>query len=90
MGRLELDSDSGKLAKKSLDFRHYLCLKTPDHRRALTRMVLSGHSLVMERRRWKERGKPMVPPEAQMQVLSGLRSPSRIRPMPCFSVTTPS
>jgi hypothetical protein len=63
MGRLELDNDSGKLVKKSLDFRHYLRLKTPDHRRALTRMVLSGHSLAVERRRWKERGKPMVPRE---------------------------
>jgi hypothetical protein len=62
-GRLELDSDTGKLVKKSLDFRHYLRLKTPDHRRALTRMVLSGHSLAVERRRWKERGKPMVPRE---------------------------
>jgi hypothetical protein len=26
-GRLEFDSDSGKLVKKSLDFRHYLRLK---------------------------------------------------------------
>jgi hypothetical protein len=62
-GRLELDSDTGKLVKKSLDFRHYLRLKTTDHRHALTRMVLSGHSLAVERRRWKERGKPVVPRE---------------------------
>jgi hypothetical protein len=60
-GRLEFDSDTGKLVKKSPDFRHYLRVKTPDHRRALTRMVLSGHSLAVERRRWKERGKPLVP-----------------------------
>ncbi|KAJ7814947.1 hypothetical protein B0H14DRAFT_2309802, partial [Mycena olivaceomarginata] len=62
-GRLEMDSESGKLVKKSLDFRHYLRVKTPDHRRALTRMVLSSHSLAVERRRWTERGKPIVPRE---------------------------
>lgn len=39
-GRLELDSDTGKLVKKTLDFRHYLRVKTPDHRLALMRMVL--------------------------------------------------
>jgi hypothetical protein len=62
-GRLEVDSDTGKLVKKSLDFRHYLRVKTPDHRLALTRMVLSSHSLAVERRRWKERGKSIVPRE---------------------------
>jgi hypothetical protein len=62
-GRLEMDSESGKLVKKSLDFRHYLRVKTPDHRCALTRMVLSSHSLAVERRRWTERGKPIVPRE---------------------------
>ncbi|KAJ7714236.1 hypothetical protein B0H14DRAFT_2248657, partial [Mycena olivaceomarginata] len=61
VGRLEMDNDSQKLVKKSLDFRHYLRVKTADHRRPLTRMILSGHSLAVERRRWKERGKPIVP-----------------------------
>jgi hypothetical protein len=41
-GRLEMDS--GKLVKKSLAFRDYLRIASPDHRRALTKMVLSSHS----------------------------------------------
>ncbi|KAJ7714719.1 hypothetical protein B0H14DRAFT_2291101, partial [Mycena olivaceomarginata] len=43
--------------------RHYLRIKTSDHRRALTRMILSSHSLAVERCRWKERGKNVVPKE---------------------------
>ncbi|KAJ7833535.1 hypothetical protein B0H14DRAFT_2223978, partial [Mycena olivaceomarginata] len=61
-GRLERDT-TGKLVEKSLDFRRYLRIKTPDHRRALTRMVLSSPSLAVECRRWKERGKEIVPRE---------------------------
>jgi hypothetical protein len=34
--RLELDSDTRKLVKRSLDFRHYPRIKTSDHRHALT------------------------------------------------------
>jgi hypothetical protein len=63
VGRLEMDNDTGKLAKKALDFRHYLRVKTPEHRLALTRMVLSSHSLAVEHRKWKERGKDVVPRE---------------------------
>jgi hypothetical protein len=44
-------------------FRHYLRVKTPEYWRALTRMILSGHSLAIERQRWKERGKKIVPRE---------------------------
>ncbi|KAJ7728190.1 hypothetical protein B0H16DRAFT_1331097, partial [Mycena metata] len=62
-GSLEMDSESGKLVKKALDFRHYLRITSANHRRALTRMVLSCHSLAVERRRWKERRKPVVPRE---------------------------
>ncbi|KAJ7043799.1 hypothetical protein C8F04DRAFT_899217, partial [Mycena alexandri] len=61
VGRLEMEE--GKLVKKALDFRHYLRINSANHRRALTRMVLSSHSLAVERRRWKERGKPEVPQE---------------------------
>jgi hypothetical protein len=61
VGRLEMDSQSGILVKKSLDFRHYLRITSPEHRLALTKMVLSSHSLAIERRRWKERGKKIVP-----------------------------
>ncbi|KAJ7794805.1 hypothetical protein B0H14DRAFT_2392265, partial [Mycena olivaceomarginata] len=58
-GRLEMDS--GKLVKKSLAFRHYLRIASPEHRRAPTKMVLSSHCLAIERRWWKERGKDIVP-----------------------------
>jgi hypothetical protein len=61
VGRLEKDNDTGKLVKKSLDFRHYLRVKQPEHRKALTKLILSSHSLAVERRRWKERGKKVVP-----------------------------
>ncbi|KAJ7101519.1 hypothetical protein B0H15DRAFT_919803 [Mycena belliarum] len=63
VGRLEVDKESNKLIKKSVDFRHYLRVKSSAHRRALTKMILSGHSLAIERRRWKERGKRIVPRE---------------------------
>jgi hypothetical protein len=61
VGRLEKDKETGKLVKKSLDFRHYLRVKQPEHRKALTKMILSSHSLAVECRRWKERGKKVVP-----------------------------
>ncbi|KAJ7729200.1 hypothetical protein B0H16DRAFT_1237226, partial [Mycena metata] len=44
-------------------FHHYLRLRSAKHRRVLTRMVLSSHSLAAECRCWKERGKPIVPRE---------------------------
>ncbi|KAJ7787323.1 hypothetical protein B0H14DRAFT_2219353, partial [Mycena olivaceomarginata] len=61
VGRLEQDKDTGKLVKKSLDFRQYLRIKQPEHRKALTKLILSSHSLAVERRRWKDRGKKPVP-----------------------------
>ncbi|KAJ7862831.1 hypothetical protein B0H13DRAFT_1578713, partial [Mycena leptocephala] len=48
VGRLEKDNDTGKLVKKSLDFRHYLRVKQPEHRKALTKIILSSHSLAVE------------------------------------------
>ena len=63
VGRLEVDKDTEKLVKKSLDFRHYLRIKQPEHRKAITRLILSSHSLAVERRRWTERGKTIVPRE---------------------------
>ncbi|KAJ7050604.1 hypothetical protein C8F01DRAFT_1000384 [Mycena amicta] len=61
--RLEFDSAERKLRYTSLAFRHYLRVKTAAHRQALTRMILSSHSLAVERRRWTERRKPKVPRE---------------------------
>ncbi|KAJ6548598.1 hypothetical protein B0H19DRAFT_953126, partial [Mycena capillaripes] len=57
--RKEMDTNTNTLVKKSLDFRQYLRIASPEHRRALTK--ISGHSLAIERRRWKERGKKVVP-----------------------------
>ncbi|KAJ7763807.1 hypothetical protein B0H16DRAFT_1455060 [Mycena metata] len=34
VGRLEIDNETHRLVKKSLDYRHYLRVKTGDHRRA--------------------------------------------------------
>ncbi|KAJ7753258.1 hypothetical protein B0H16DRAFT_1216142, partial [Mycena metata] len=62
-GRLEMNFTTGKFVKKSLEFRHYLRLHSAKHRHALTRMVLSSHSLAVECRRWKERGKLIIPRE---------------------------
>ncbi|KAJ7061767.1 hypothetical protein C8F01DRAFT_987168 [Mycena amicta] len=61
--RLEWDSSDRKLRYQTLTFRHYLRVKTAAHRIALTRMILSCHSLAIERRRWKERRKDKVPRE---------------------------
>ncbi|KAJ7061775.1 hypothetical protein C8F01DRAFT_1083160 [Mycena amicta] len=58
--RLEWDSEEQKLRYQTLTFRHYLRVKTAAHRIALTRMILSSHSLAIERRRWKERRKDKV------------------------------
>ncbi|KAF8057159.1 hypothetical protein FPV67DRAFT_1677448 [Lyophyllum atratum] len=57
-GRLEMEGD--KLVKKVMSFRHYLRVKTPKHRKALTRLVLSCHDLAMERLRWGERRRDPV------------------------------
>ncbi|KAJ6463002.1 hypothetical protein C8R45DRAFT_841501, partial [Mycena sanguinolenta] len=51
----------GKWTKKVMAFRLYLRVKNPKHRKALTRAVLSGHALAMERMRWSERYKKKVP-----------------------------
>ncbi|KAJ7071673.1 hypothetical protein C8F01DRAFT_1047744 [Mycena amicta] len=61
--RIEFDEETSKLIKKPLFFRHYLRVTAPNHRVALTRFILSSHSLAIERRRWKERRKPEVPRE---------------------------
>ncbi|KAJ7150526.1 hypothetical protein C8R43DRAFT_887388 [Mycena crocata] len=61
VGRTERDKDTKRLVKKSLYFRHYLAIPQPEHRKALTQMILSSHSLAVERRRWTERRKKIVP-----------------------------
>ncbi|KAJ6564137.1 hypothetical protein B0H19DRAFT_1067729 [Mycena capillaripes] len=49
--RKKMDTKTNTLVKKSLDFRHYLRIASPENRRALTKMVLSGHSLATRCRR---------------------------------------
>ncbi|KAJ6553261.1 hypothetical protein B0H19DRAFT_949340, partial [Mycena capillaripes] len=84
-GRLEMDSERRILLKKSLDFRHYLRITSANHRRALTQMILSSHSLAVERRRWKERGKPEVPVNGGY--VGSVTPVLRTHPMRCFCVT---
>ncbi|KAJ7877409.1 hypothetical protein B0H14DRAFT_2159552, partial [Mycena olivaceomarginata] len=48
VGRLETDKETGKPVKKSLDFRHYLRIKQPEHRKSLTKLIVSSHSLAVE------------------------------------------
>ncbi|KAF8059047.1 hypothetical protein FPV67DRAFT_1521050 [Lyophyllum atratum] len=57
--RLEMDGD--RLVKKVMTFRHYLRVKAPSHRKALTHLVLSCHELAIERLRWSERRREPVP-----------------------------
>ncbi|KAJ7576581.1 hypothetical protein C8J56DRAFT_755974, partial [Mycena floridula] len=41
----------------------YLRVSNPQHRPAFVHVMLSGHALAIERMRWNERGKAMVPRE---------------------------
>ena len=44
-----------------MTFRHYLRVVVPNHRFAITRMLLSNHPLALERGRWAERDRPIIP-----------------------------
>ncbi|KAJ7159833.1 hypothetical protein C8R43DRAFT_880676 [Mycena crocata] len=59
--RLELVEK--KLVRKVLFFRHYLNVSNEKHRRALTKLLLSGHALASERMTWGERYHPESIPE---------------------------
>ncbi|CAA7260997.1 unnamed protein product [Cyclocybe aegerita] len=48
---------------KVLDFRHYLHVPNAAHRRAITQILLSSHSLALERLRWTEHRRPRIPRE---------------------------
>jgi hypothetical protein len=56
VGRKEIERK--KLVFRALAFRHYLRVKTPTHRIALTHIVLSGHALAMEQMWWPQCGHP--------------------------------
>jgi hypothetical protein len=51
-GRMELDN-MGKLSHKTLYFRNYLNVENYKHRKAITHILLSCHSLAVERLRWR-------------------------------------
>ncbi|KAF5383608.1 hypothetical protein D9615_003499 [Tricholomella constricta] len=63
-GRMEMVD--GRLVKKVIAFRHYLRVKIPRHRRALTHVVLCCHALAVERLRWSERRRPAVARELRV------------------------
>jgi hypothetical protein len=57
--RLEPQKDSPPV-QKTLHFRHYLSTPINEHRKALTRLLLSSHPLAVERLRWSEHRRPRV------------------------------
>ncbi|KAJ6495470.1 hypothetical protein C8R45DRAFT_824268, partial [Mycena sanguinolenta] len=59
-GRLEPEKDSPP-AHKTLQFRHYLNVVNPKHRKALTQLLLSSHCLALERLHWVEFRRPIIP-----------------------------
>ncbi|KAJ7905960.1 hypothetical protein B0H13DRAFT_1619982 [Mycena leptocephala] len=58
-GRLEPEKDSAPVLKM-LQFRHYLNVVNPKHRKVLTRLLLSSHCLALERLRWVELCRPWI------------------------------
>ncbi|KAJ7604104.1 hypothetical protein DFH06DRAFT_1021390 [Mycena polygramma] len=58
-GRLEPEKDSAPV-QKTLQFRHYLNVVNPKHRKALTRFLLSSHCLALEHLRWVEVRRPQI------------------------------
>ena len=59
-GRLERD-DKGSRVVKTMYFRHYLHVKIPRHRMALTGLLLSDHILAIEQLRRATRNRPRYP-----------------------------
>jgi hypothetical protein len=58
--------EKGPAVYKPLAFRHYLLVFNPQHRKALTRVLLSAHPLASERLRWTDRYRKYVPPEKRL------------------------
>ena len=57
MGRRERDKN-GKMTHRSLFFCHYRNVVNYKHRKAITQIVLSCHSLAIEKLRWR---RPLIP-----------------------------
>ncbi|GBE82390.1 hypothetical protein SCP_0407740 [Sparassis crispa] len=60
--RTELTND-GRHVHHTLAFRHYLRVTCAEHRKALTRLLVSDHALAVEQLRRAERGRATVPRE---------------------------
>ncbi|KAK7008449.1 hypothetical protein R3P38DRAFT_2413192, partial [Favolaschia claudopus] len=63
--RLDLNSNS-LFVHKAMKFRLYLNVPIPAHRKALTRLMLSSHTLSVEILRYKERWKLRVPRDCRL------------------------
>ncbi|KAJ7687880.1 hypothetical protein B0H16DRAFT_1218366, partial [Mycena metata] len=61
-GRLERNEE-GKFVANALKFRQYLRIPVPAHRKALTRLILSSHTLGVEILRYGERLRKRTPPD---------------------------
>lgn len=59
-GRKVLFKDGDTPVHKTLHFRHYLSVNNADHRKSITRLLLSGHRLALERLRWTEHRQPRI------------------------------
>ncbi|KAJ7917975.1 hypothetical protein B0H13DRAFT_1607799 [Mycena leptocephala] len=64
-GRLERNED-GKFVATAMKLRQYLRVPVPAHRKALTRLLLSSHTLGIEILRWKECYKVRVPRDSRL------------------------
>jgi hypothetical protein len=58
--------ERGPAVYKPLAFRHYLLVYNAQHRKALTRLLLSSHPLASERLRWPDRYRLYVPAEKRL------------------------
>ncbi|KAF7342021.1 RNA-directed DNA polymerase from mobile element jockey [Mycena venus] len=63
-GRLERN-ENRDFVSTALKLRQYLRVPVPAHRKALTRLLLSSHTLGIEILRWKERLRARVPRESR-------------------------
>jgi hypothetical protein len=54
-----------------LKFRAYLNIRVPEHRKAMTHLMVGDHRLAIERLRWRERGREPTPRKMRLCRLCG-------------------
>ncbi|KAF8987725.1 hypothetical protein BDZ89DRAFT_1202073, partial [Hymenopellis radicata] len=64
-GRLE-PLENGRPKARVLHFRHYLSVKRADHRKSMTRLLLSDHHLAVEQLRRAARYVPSLPRDCRL------------------------